>query len=347
MSANINYANGRHSFVSRKEVPWHKLGLVVEEAMTSYEAITLAGLDYEVGLGELWLKIPNELQKKGDDGNLVRGIKVPNYFATYRQDTLDYFGVVGSRYEVVQNREAFDFFDNIVQKKEAMFETAGALNKGEIIFVTAKLPSYIKVGDSDIIEKYILFTSTHDGSGTVQAMLTPIRVVCNNTLNLALRNHTNKINLKHTKNVHARLEEGAKLMGLVNKHSENLNDILNMLAKTPVTDEQVAKLIYDTYLSASEIILLEKAEWSLDTVDEISTRKKNIIQEVGNSIYAGVGQDTFKGTAYWLYNGFTTYYSNTKEYKDSEDRFDSLLVSNSISNTQQKIFDKVLTLVEN
>ena len=343
MAHNLNFNKNlnRHAMVSLREKPWHGLGKVVNEAMTSHDAIKLAGLDYEVKLGKLYSTMYDELPRITSPDDIIN---VPNYFATYRQDTNDYFGVVGSRYEIVQNREAFSFFDEIVGKKEAMFETAGALGKGETIFITAKLPHYIKVGGKDIIEKYLLFTSTHDGSGSIKAMLTPIRVVCNNTLNQALRNNTNRITLKHTINVHDRLREGAKLMGLVNVHSENFQHCLNYLSTCEITVEQVNKFVNELYLSYTELELLDRANGRIEIVDEISSRKKNIINDVLVSIDNGIGQDIFRGSAYWLYNGITTYYSNKKSYSSDEDRFTSILEGSSLT-TQQKAFDNILTLI--
>jgi len=343
MAHNLNFNKNlnRHAMVSLREKPWHGLGKVVNEAMTSHDAIKLAGLDYEVKLGKLYSTIYDELPRITQPSDVIN---VPNYFATYRKDTKDYFGVVGSRYEIVQNREAFSFFDEIVGKKEAMFETAGALGKGETIFITTKLPHYIKVGGKDIIEKYLLFTSTHDGSGSIKAMLTPIRVVCNNTLNQALRNNTNRITLKHTINVHDRLREGAKLMGLVNVHSENFQHCLNYLSTCEITVEQVNKFVNELYLSYTELELLNRANGRIEIVDEISSRKKNIINDVLVSIDDGIGQNIFRGSAYWLYNGITTYYSNKKSYSSDEDRFTSILEGSSLT-TQQKAFDNILTLI--
>lgn len=350
MSHNLNFNKNlnRHAMVSLREKAWHGLGKVVEDAMTSHDAIELAGLNYEIGLAKLQGRIESYDNKVGEtlNNNQVEFFGIPNYFATYRKDTNDYFGVVGSRYEIVQNREAFSFFDEIVGRKEAMFETAGALGKGETIFISAKLPGYIKVGTSDIIEKYLLFTSTHDGSGSIKAMLTPVRVVCNNTLNQALKNNSNKITLKHTLNVHERLQKGAELMGLVNTHTEKFQQCLNYLSKCEVTNEQVTTFVNELYLSYSELELLERANGKIQIVDEISTRKKNVISDVLVSIDSGIGQDTFRGTSYWLYNGITNYYSNIKSYNSAEDRFSNLIEGTS-ANVEQKAFDKVLVLINN
>jgi phage/plasmid-like protein (TIGR03299 family) len=332
MAHNLNFNTelGRHAFVSRREIAWHKLGITVEDAMTSEEAIKLAGLNYEVNLSPLVICAPGTT------------IPVTDHYGTYRKDTNTYFGVVGTKYSIVQNTEAFAFFDNIVECKEAMFETAGALGNGETIFITAKLPDYIAVGKEQI-DKYLLFTSSHDGSGSVKVMFTPIRVVCNNTLNLALSGTTNKLVIKHTKGAHNKLLAGSNLLGLVNQHSEYLSTILNELITKPVTDEQVVETIYDVYLTPSEHAILKSANYDLHTVEEISTKKKNVMKDVYSSIYSGIGQDTYQHTAYWLYNGFTTYYNNIKKYDSNEDRFDSLCAGGIANTINQVVFDKLTT----
>ena len=108
-------------------------------------------------------------------------VDVPNFYATVRTDNDVVFGVVGKDYVIVQNTEAFSFFDAIVGGDGIQYETAGALGKGERIFITAKLPDYIKVGNDDLIEKYLFLTTSHDGAGSIMAAFTPVRIVCNNS----------------------------------------------------------------------------------------------------------------------------------------------------------------------
>jgi phage/plasmid-like protein (TIGR03299 family) len=103
------------------------------------------------------------------------------------------------------------FFDAIVGGGGILYETAGALGKGERIFIIAKLPDYINVGNNDLIEQYLFFTTSHDGSGSITAAFTPVRIVCNNTLNAALRKQSNSIKIRHTVNAKERLEEAHKL----------------------------------------------------------------------------------------------------------------------------------------
>ena len=159
MAHNLNYNDktGKHSFFSVKEKAWHGLGQIVQDYPTSAEAIRFAGLDYKVEKRKLFT-YDNENQTGNPDTDIIiPEIEVPDYFATIRTDTEQVLGVVGKEYEVVQNEDAFSFFDAIVGGSEGIqYETAGVLGKGERIFITAKLPEYIKVGNDDLIEQYLV-----------------------------------------------------------------------------------------------------------------------------------------------------------------------------------------------
>jgi phage/plasmid-like protein (TIGR03299 family) len=160
MAHNINYNEQaeKHSFFSVKEKAWHNLGQIIEDYPTSAEAIRHADLDYEV-----------EKRKLFTPALEGTTIEVPNYFSTIRTDNHTVLGVVGKDYQIVQNRDAFSFFDSIVGGDGILYETAGALGNGERIFITAKLPGYIRVGKDDLIEKYLFLTTSHDGSGSITA----------------------------------------------------------------------------------------------------------------------------------------------------------------------------------
>ena len=178
---NFNEQTGKHSFFSVKEKAWHGLGQIVEGYPNSAEALKFAGLDYTVEKRKLFT-FDNENQTANEDTEIkIPEVEVPNYFATIRTDNENILGVVGRDYEVVQNVDAFSFFDSIVGGDGIQYETAGALGKGERIFITAKLPDYIKVGNNDLIEQYLFLTTSHDGFGSITAAFTPIRIVCNNS----------------------------------------------------------------------------------------------------------------------------------------------------------------------
>ena len=131
MAHNLNFKNGKAAMFYNGETPWHSLGQRVDKALTAAEAIVAAQLDYSVEKHPLFLE---------------GGAKIEGHFATVRTDTNDALGVVGSRYQVLQNKSAFSLFDSVVSVKDAIYETAGALGKGEKIWLLAKLPGYISRG---------------------------------------------------------------------------------------------------------------------------------------------------------------------------------------------------------
>ena len=180
---NFNERTGLYSFFSVKQKAWHGLGQIVEQYPTSEEAIKYAGLNYEVAKSPLYIKGSNFVETPNGIETTDSEQKVPNYFANIRTDNNAVLGVVGNDYHIVQNREAFSFFDAIVGGGDGiLYETAGALGKGERIFITAKLPGYIRVGNgNDVTEKYVFLTTSHDGSGSITAAFTPIRIVCQNS----------------------------------------------------------------------------------------------------------------------------------------------------------------------
>jgi len=311
MAHNLNIINGVASFASTKNA-WHGLGQIVESAMTAEQAIKLAHLDYNVA------KTPCTGFETCETG--INEIVLPDKYITYRQDTMQGFGVVGSRYEIVQNSDAFRFFDAIVGAKIAMYETAGALGNGEKIFISAKMPDVIEVEGfkGDVTEMYILLTSSHDGSGSIKALITPVRVVCQNTLNAALREHYNKVSIRHTMNVKENLENAHNLLGITHKYIKQLDECFNHLAKKKVTDDAVQKLIADLFA----------------TQKEDSTRAKNIRAEVFKSYQTGEGQEAILGTAWGAYNGITYYLDHVKGYKDASKKFNAITEGISANITQ-------------
>ena len=232
---NRNQLTGEDAFFSVKEKAWHGLGQIVEEYPTSEEAIKFAGLDFTVEKQTLYTANPLDTAAQ---------IEVPEYFANVRTDTGQPLGVVGSKYHIVQNAAAFTFFDSIVGDKTGiLYETAGALGNGERIFITAKLPNYIEVSRKDLIEQYIFLTTSHDGSGSITAAFTPVRIVCNNTLNAALRNCSNSINIRHTASANEKLVQAHEILGISNKMSDQLETIFKKWSRQAVTDREVKKLI--------------------------------------------------------------------------------------------------------
>jgi phage/plasmid-like protein (TIGR03299 family) len=304
---NFNKRTGTWSFASNSEVAWHGLGQVVKGAMTAEEAIKNANLDYEVDKAKVQFFPATDKQ-----------IWVEGHYATYRKDTYDYLGMVKSRYEIVQNRDAFGFFDAIIDEGEAIFETAGALGNGERIFLVAKLPSDFEIG-GEKIEKYIMLTNSHDGSSSVIAGMTNIRVVCNNTLQAALKGLENKVSINHISGAKDKLKEAHRVMGIASNYSNQVQDIFNQMADRKMTEGQ--------YRDYFEAIFTPEYKTAMTAAEEkeMSTRLKNMIEGTTQFAFTHPTQttDAANGTLWGAYNAVSGYYNYIKTFKSTEDKFNS------------------------
>lgn len=317
MAHNLEIKNGEASFFSVKEKAWHGLGTIVENAPTSAEAIKLAKMDWGVSKAPLLANI---------DG-LAAPVEVPGMFATYRDDNNTPLGVVGNWYTPVQNSEAFAFFDAIVGEGEAIYETAGVLGGGERIFITAKLPAHIKVGKADLIEQYIFLTNSHDGHGAITAAFTPVRIVCNNTLNAAMHQNSMKVNIRHTSSASDRLKQAHKLMGITNQMGEELTQIFNQMAKVRITDEKLLAFIREALAPTKEALV------NLTTGEgPVSAQYRAAVDNCFEYAHVADSQmmDTTKGTVFGAYNAVTGYYQNVAEARSEEAKLNSISMGGGI-----------------
>lgn len=332
----LNEQTQQHSFFSVKEKAWHNLGKIVQDYPTSAEALQFAGLNYNVEKRRLYTQ-RNEYENPQ--------INVPDHFATVRTDSNEVLGVVGKDYGIVQNIDAFSFFDSIVGGDGIQYETAGALGKGERIFITAKLPGYIKVGNSDLIEQYLFLTTSHDGYGSITAAFTPVRIVCNNTLNAALRNHSNSIKIRHTANAKDRLEQAHKVMGISNQLSTELDQLFNRWTKVKITDADLQQLIRLALVPNKEVLdNINNYQW-----DELSTCFNNMCNSVFEYAQSSETQqtETTKGNLFGAYNAVTGYFQNVRSYKNEEAKLKSLLYGGTAQIRTQKAFNLCLEWMNN
>jgi phage/plasmid-like protein (TIGR03299 family) len=319
---NINYNEGKFSFVSANVSPWHKCGTVLDHVFTAQEAIEYGGLDFTVEKQRLLTE---------------RWLDVPDHFATVREDNNDVLGMVGKDYTILQNRDVFSFFDQIVGSGKAIYETAGCLGKGGVIFVTAKLPRIIKVIGDSPVENYLVLASSHDGSMAITVYFTPVRVVCQNTLNASLGQCNNKVFLKHTQNVKERFSEAATMMGIHSGYLDKLEQAFNLLHDKKVSDQDVKYIISSTMMNKEEIKQL-----AITGQVEFSTRKENLILELMNYYHGATELDSIRGNAYGVYNAVTGFFQNAKSFKSDEVKMKSLVMGGSGYQYTQKVFDKLV-----
>ena len=205
-----------------REMPWHGLGTKVMEAPASKDALRLAGLDWKVVQEPVYT----------DQGELIAG-----YRANVRDTDRKVLGVVTDRYKIIQNKEAFAFTDTLLGEG-IRYETAGSLQGGRKVWLLAHMPrEYIISGER--IRPYLVFFNSHDGSGAVKAAVTPIRVVCSNTLNLALSSAHRSWSMIHTGNIKGKLEEAQQTLRLADNYMEHLGREFELLQRKKLTEQQV------------------------------------------------------------------------------------------------------------
>lgn len=261
-------ANVETMFYTRQK-PWHGLGTKVEEAPTSTDALRLAGLEWQVIQEPIYT----------DTGERISGYK-----ANGRDSDRKVLGVVTDRYKIIQNQEAFAFTDSLLGEG-VRYETAGALQEGKKVWLLARLPrEYIIAGER--ISPYLVFSNSHDGSGAVKVAITPVRVVCNNTLNLALDTAKRSWSMIHTGDIKGKIQEAKDTLFMAEEYMDNLGREFERLRTIKLTDQQVKEYI--------EVLLpVEK--------DASQLQKKNImklredmqaryfdapdLQKVGNNAY--------------------------------------------------------------
>lgn len=360
MAHNIEINNGVASFAEngRKERAWHKLGQVFDGPMTVKEALEASHADYQVGKQELFCMTPaiQAAMLEGKvDADLILDALIPNRKATMRLDKSKALGVVSDSYGVVQNEDAFKFIDTLVtgeisdSEHTPVIESAGVLGQGERIFITAKFPEQIILDNkgNDMVEMYVVFTTSHDGTGSVNCMVTPVRVVCNNTLNLAMYRNSGKLSLKHSANIMKRLDLAIKENSEFAYRALNMFDIYKKSLQEQFTHLQNIRLAEKKLNDILAEVVLGDDNFKVysETGDifhsDITVRGRNKFLAARDSIESGIGQDMGeKGTGMWLINGLTTYYQNNVKFKDEEMKFDSIQQGN-VNKKIQKAFELI------
>jgi phage/plasmid-like protein (TIGR03299 family) len=217
MPANLATTDDRTAMMYAGETPWHGLGTRLDEPATAEEAIGAAGLDYRVELHSL----------RTDDA-----VPIPQRKAVLRSDTRQVLGVVGNSYVPVQNHQCFGFLDGVVADGRLRYHTAGALGKGEKVWMLAKLPNKIRVrGSEDVTEQFLLLSNSHDGSSSLRVFFTPIRVVCGNTLAAAERRGRGQgVSVIHKGDLAAKVGEAQEVLGFARRYYDDLEERINHLA---------------------------------------------------------------------------------------------------------------------
>ena len=292
----FNQTTGKHEFFSRGAA-WHNLGQTVSEAQTWEQAMTLAGLDWEVK--KIQLKHPLTNQPI-------------NAWGTFRSDTKAFLGTVGNVYTPIQNRYQFDFVDAMLEMENgAHYETAGALGNGERVFCLAKIGDGFDIhGIGDRHETYFLFTTAHDGSASAKAFLTSVRVVCQNTLQMALTLDGKKgITIRHTKNSAEKLAQARKLIGAEKATEDALRRKLEVLSERRVRRADIEDVL--GRLFPNDPVTKKPTAQAVTAITSILER----FEENDNNAFPEI-----RGTAYNLLNAFTEYTDHYKPVRFTDNK---------------------------
>lgn len=217
------------------EVPWHGQGTSVPPDVNSERMICAAGLDWAVEKRPARGTKPIVNAKGKEKFSRYELVRVP------RKDTNEeevVLGLVSERYKPLQNQEAFQFFDPIVDRKTAKYETAGALGDGERIWVMARMPGDIVVVRGDDCRKYLLLSNSHTGQGSVIVKFTAVRVVCQNTLTMAMEDGQSAFRVRHSAKMGERLDEVAELIAAANRIYTKAAEDFRKLAQTKMKNRQ-------------------------------------------------------------------------------------------------------------
>ena len=218
-------------------VPWHGLGTIIEDdAVRASEALTLAGLDWTVE------KVPvaQEIGVDEETGDTLYDT-VDGFYSVQRSSDLRSVGIVGERYVPLDNVDAFQFGDDLLDQHEgAHWITAGSLKDGKVVWMLAELPETINISgmEDEAIKQNILISNSHDGSTAVSASITPVRVVCNNTLTLALKGTPRTFKIRHTKNISGRINEAKRVLGIAEAYAERLQAVGTTLINSKFSDAE-------------------------------------------------------------------------------------------------------------
>lgn len=261
-----------------RQVPWHGLGTMVQEAPTSEDALHMAELDWRVEQTPVFTDA---------------GIEIPGYKANRRNTDGSILGIVSDRYKIVQNTEAFEFTDAIVGETEdgvVKYETAGSLCGGKRIWLLAKMPTK-KVLDDDV-EPYMFFSNSHDGTGAIKVGMTPVRIVCANTLAIALNTAKRQWSTKHVGDMQSKLEEAKLCLRMADSYMANLDVEADHLANAKLYREQIEEILDEMF----------------PVDDNTSERKKNNIVQFKNQFWTAYGMpdiQKFEDSAWMAVNAMS------------------------------------------
>lgn len=306
MAHDLSSFNGSVTMAYFGETPWHRLGqrLTNESRVDVSAAMKAAHLDWTVSAQDVFLK----------DGRRVEDSKV-----IVRDQDNRIFGTVGDRFTPIQNSEAFDVLSDVVREAGVTIESAGAIGSGAIVWMLAKFGESREIRPGDSVNPYFLICQAHDGTRSYGARLTPIRVVCQNTLNAATSSGRNEITIRHTRNAAGRVHEARALINRLSGLMDSTVKTYQALASFDITAEDVRSVLTTLFPIAQ------------DATPEAKAKQTKAIAQVGMLRIAGKGSDLSGNSAWGLYNAITEYVDHVKPAEVARDSKSAARRANAVS----------------
>ncbi len=311
------------------ELPWHKLGVQVQDTITSEEAIIQAGLDWTATLAPVYANAP---------GLVVAGAPLPpptvidGYKAVIRSSDGKALGLVGDRYRPIQNRAAFAAFDPLVQAGMLRYHTAGSLDEGRKVWILAEIPGDLVIPGDGPVKKFVLLSNSHDGSSCLRMLRTPVRVVCNNTLTIALRDGQSEgLSVRHTASAEARFKQATRQLESAVAYYQRFQDTATALVQARFSDRQM--------------VSLSEGLFPADENGIVSGKATNAREKVQGLFAYGRGHGPIRGTAWAAYNAVAEYadhHRSTRGENKSEARASSIWFG-SAGALKAEAFDHIST----
>lgn len=312
MAHNLDTTNGQTAFVSARKDAWHHLGITLPDAFTAEDAMEHGLLGgWNVRTQPLFAHVKSEDET---DDSPASQIEIPNKFAVVRNNPvesgeIDPLGVVGGAYHPIQNEAHAEFLNTLVDESGAHFETAGAIDGGRKVFITMKMPGHMKIGGVDQVDMYLAAINSHDGSLPFTIMVTPVRVVCENTLNLAWGGTDSKVKIRHTRRGGESIVERArKTLDLSFDYLEGFQEEAERLINTTMTQ------------STFEEIIDEAFGVDLDSPVATVTRTSNKIDEMVRLFADSYTHEGLRDTAWAGLNALTEWNDHFTPVRDNDEQ---------------------------
>jgi phage/plasmid-like protein (TIGR03299 family) len=318
------FRNGDASFYSAREPAWHRLGTVTRDALNAKDALKAAHLDG-------W-----DIQKRPLSTLDANGqpLTVPGKFATVRRNPdpdgppFDTLGIVGEDYRVVQNEEAFDFLTGLVDDGEAAFETAGAIKGGSRVFVTMRLPKQVRIAGDDSLNLYVAVATGHDGEFAFHAFPTPVRIVCQNTLSIALRGARRSYVVRHDRGAAPKLAEARSILKVTFERGDVLGRAAREMLSMPVSEPEFMALVERHFVPEPETV----TQRTMLTV----RHQREDLRHLG---FRAPTQEVGRGTAWGAFNALSEWSEWVRPTKPGAPTSAEAVLLGKAAATRQKAWD--------